>query len=202
MTYLSAILASEERNQRWPFVTALKQSWRLGLLFSSCSHQEDCKESTLISLGDDLRSFAHVCEILALFSLAFPRAERYKCIILGSNEKITFLECAFGRCFFVKKRLEIFLHEGLYPGDKCNHRVNFTKCHTNRVGLALTASCVYNQHERWEEGLFNSLIHQIIEFMVDLRRVLAKHREKNRCPGKRGEGRKFLLYLCQVISLK
>lgn len=67
---------------------------------SSCSHQEDGKENTLISMGDDLRSCAHVCEILALFSLAFRSAKTYRCIILGSNEKITFLECAFGRCFF------------------------------------------------------------------------------------------------------
>lgn len=63
---------------------------------SSCSHQEDGKENALISMGDDLKSFAHVCEILALFSLAFQSTKRYKCIILGSNAKITFLECAFG----------------------------------------------------------------------------------------------------------
>lgn len=78
----------------------------------------------------------------------------------------------------VKKLLEIFLLEGLCPGDKCNHRVNFIKSHINRVGLALTASCAYNQHERWGEGLFNSQIHQITEFVVDMRRVLAKQREK------------------------
>lgn len=64
--------------------------------WSSCSHQEDGKENSLISMGDDLRSFAHVCEILALFSLAFWSAKRYKCIILGSNVKVTFLERAFG----------------------------------------------------------------------------------------------------------
>lgn len=46
------------------------------------------------------------------------------------------------------------------------------------MGLALTASCAHNQHERWEEGPFISLIHQITEFVVDMRRVLAKHREK------------------------
>lgn len=33
MTYLSVILVSEERSQRWPFMTLLTQSfWRLGLL--------------------------------------------------------------------------------------------------------------------------------------------------------------------------
>lgn len=42
---------------------------------------------------------------------------------------------------FVEKLLEISLHEGLYPGDKCNHGVYFIKSHTNRVGLALPASC-------------------------------------------------------------
>lgn len=63
---------------------------------SSSSHQEDGKESALLFMGDGLRSFAYVCEILALFSLAFQSTKRYKCIILGSNVKITFLECAFG----------------------------------------------------------------------------------------------------------
>lgn len=169
---------------------------------SSCSHQEDGKESALLSMGDDLRSFAHVCEILALFSLAFQSTKKYNCIILGHNVKITFLECAFGHWVLWKSFLR-FPTEGLCPGDKCNHRVNFIKSHINRVGLALTASCAYNQHERWGEGLFNSRIHQITEFVVDMRRVLAKHREKkNRCPGERGDNRKFLSYLCQVISLK